>query len=112
MQITHKKCLAAMLLLAFSNQGGVLAQMHGDDAHAGPAMNFHRVDERLATGGHFVNEGLADLHAQGVRVVIDLRDEPPKDQKETVEKLGIKWINVPVVWESPQRADFERFSER
>ncbi len=74
-------------------------------------MNYHEVDERLATGGHFVGDGLSELHEKGIKVVIDLRDEPPAGQKEKLAELGIEWINVPVVWKSPKRADFERFSE-
>jgi len=85
------------------------AQMEGD--HSGPTMNFHRIDERLATGGHFVGDGLAELAEEGVRVVIDLRDEPPAGQAEKLAEAGIEWINVPVVWKSPKDADFERFSE-
>lgn len=79
--------------------------------HDGPVMNYHRIDERLVTGGHLVDDGLATLKAQGVQVVIDLRDDPPSGQKEKLAREGIEWINVPVVWSDPKTADFERFSE-
>lgn len=102
--------VAALLLLFGAYPAGVAGQEHRED-HSGPAMNFHRIDERLATGGHFVDDGLARLQAQGVQVVIDLRDEPPAKQKEALAKHGIKWINIPVIWKSPQAVDFERFSE-
>ena len=74
-------------------------------------MNYHRIDERLVTGGHLVDDGLATLKAQGVQVVIDLRDDPPSGQKEKLAREGIEWINIPVVWRDPKTADFERFSE-
>ena len=79
------------------------------DAHAGPMMNYHRIDARLATGGHFVGDGIADVRAEGVEVVIDLRDKPPEGHGEKLEALGIEYINIPVVWRSPERADFEAF---
>jgi protein tyrosine phosphatase (PTP) superfamily phosphohydrolase (DUF442 family) len=84
-----------------------LAQMSA--AHSGPVMNYHRVDERLVTGGHLVGDGLAELQAQGVAVAIDLRDEPPSGQKEKYAEQGIKWINIPVEWRDPQPGDFEAF---
>ena len=79
--------------------------------HDGPAMNFLRIDDRLATGGHFTDDGLAALKAQGIEVIIDLRDEPPDGQRERLEAQGIEWINVPVVWASPREADFAAFKE-
>ena len=77
--------------------------------HSGPAMNYHVIDDRLATGGHFVGDGLEQIRDRGVRVVIDLRDEPPDGQKERLAAQGIEWVSVPVSWENPQPADFGRF---
>ncbi len=79
------------------------------DAHSGPMMNYHRIDAQLATGGHFVGDGIADVRAEGVEVVIDLRDKPPEGHGEKMEALGFKYINIPVVWRSPEREDFEEF---
>lgn len=85
------------------------ADNHGE--HSGPVMNYHRIDERLVTGGHLVGDGLAELHAQGVTVVIDLRDRPPRGQKKKLAEQGIEWINIPVEWDDPETVDFELFSE-
>jgi len=79
--------------------------------HSGPVMNYHRVDERLVTGGHLVAGGLAALKTEGVKVVIDLRDKPPAGQKEKLAQQGIEWISIPVVWKDPKTTDFERFSK-
>ena len=95
--------VTVMIFTAF----GVFAQME----HSGPAMNYHEVDARLATGGHFVGDGLAELRDKGIKAVIDLRDEPPEGQEARLAKLGIEWINVPVVWKDPRPEDFERFVE-
>lgn len=102
--------LAIFLSLGISLGSPVAAQNNSDMAHDGPAMNFLRVSPRLATGGHFTDDGIAALAQQDVSLVIDLRDRPPKDQEERLAAAGIRWINVPVVWEAPHRDDFEAFS--
>ncbi len=80
-------------------------------AHAGPMMNYVRIDDRLATGGHFVDDGLAQVQAEGVEVVIDLRDEPPEGHREWLEAQGLTYVNIPVLWRAPERSDFESFRE-
>lgn len=74
-------------------------------------MNYHRINERLVTGGHLIDDGAAALKSEGVAVVIDLRDEPPSGERERLAKHGIEWINVPVVWRDPTVADFAHFRE-
>lgn len=81
-----------------------------DMAHSVPAMNFHRISSQLATGGHFVGDGVSALKEQGVTIVIDLRDQPPEGQEKQLADAGIRWVNVPVVWKAPRQRDFEEFS--
>ena len=100
---------AAFACLTAFNGELPAADNHGE--HSGPVMNYHRIDQRLVTGGHLVDDGLAELQAQGVTVVIDLRDKPPRGQKEKLAEQGIEWINIPIEWNDPETVDFERFSE-
>ena len=100
---------AAVTCLTAFNGDLPAADNHGE--HSGPVMNYHRIDQRLVTGGHLVDDGLAELQAQGVTVVIDLRDKPPRGQKEKLAEQGIEWINIPIEWNDPETVDFERFSE-
>ena len=79
-------------------------------AHSGPAMNFHRISSKLATGGHFTGDGISALKDQGVSLVIDLRNEPPDDQAQRLEAADIRYINVPVVWKAPEAEDFATFA--
>lgn len=79
--------------------------------HSGPVMNFHRVNDRLVTGGHLLDGGTAALKQQGVNVVIDLRDESPSGEEERFAEQGIEWINIPVEWRDPKSADFDRFAK-
>ena len=105
-----QKVLVVVVALATLLVGyGVVAQMDGD--HAGPVMNYHRINDRLVTGGHLVGDGLSDLKSQGISVVVDLRDEPPEGEQQRYADQGIKWINVPVVWRNPLVTDFEKFAK-
>ncbi len=89
------------------------ADSQSDDmAHAGPTMNFHRIDSKLATGGHFTGDGIAEIAEQGVSLVIDLRDDPPNDVGQSLEAAGIRYVNVPVVWRSPKAEDFAEFARQ
>ena len=98
--------VAAILLTACNED------QHDDAAaHAGPMMNYVRIDDRLATGGHFVDDGLSQVQAEGVEVVIDLRDEPPEGHRERLEAQGLTYVNIPVLWRAPERSDFEAFRE-
>lgn len=89
--------------------GYAAAQM--DSAHAGPVMNYLRVNDRLVTGGHLLDGGAATLKEQGVTVVINLRDDSPTDEQQQFAEQGIEWINIPVEWRDPKHDDFRRFSE-
>jgi len=102
--------LAASVIILLFQTGPLPARDSHDDEYAGPTMNHHVIDERLASGGHFVGDGLLALKQQGLQVVIDLRDEPPEGQREKLAEMGIEWINVPVVSTDPRKKDFERFS--
>ena len=79
------------------------------------AVNFVAVDDRLHTAGQPTEETLGTLASQGYGMVINLA--PPTvrgavaTEREILEKSGIEYVNIPVDWESPQVADFERFSE-
>lgn len=104
--------LAIGLALALSGTLGCHSSTPGDSAmHAGPVMNYHRIDARLLTGGHLVGDGIDVLAKEGVAVVIDLRDKPVADEVQAYADRGIDWINVPVVWSNPTSADFAQFVE-
>jgi protein tyrosine phosphatase (PTP) superfamily phosphohydrolase (DUF442 family) len=80
-------------------------------AQSEPAMNFHRLNDRLATGGHLIEGGAAELKEQGVTVVINLRDDSPTEEQQQFIDQGIEWINIPVEWRNPESSDYARFSE-
>ena len=50
---------AAVFTIAFMGLVTVASELSAADSdamHAGPVMNYHRIDERLVTGGHFVGD--------------------------------------------------------
>jgi protein tyrosine phosphatase (PTP) superfamily phosphohydrolase (DUF442 family) len=102
----------ALLLAATFGPAHQLASAHGgnDDHDHGPAMNYHAIDERLVTGGHFFDGGVERVADAGVTVVVDLRDEPPAGQAERLADAGMEWVNVPVAWKDPKPEDFEAFT--
>lgn len=104
--LSRKLLLALAMVLLMPTANGEA----NSDPHHGPAMNFHVIDERLATGGHFVGEGLEAIVARGVTVVIDLRPEPPEGQAQRLVAHGIEWIHIPVAWQAPRREDFAAFA--
>ena len=96
----------ALALLCCSFAGA-----QSDSPHAGPVMNYHRVNDQLVTGGHLLDGGAAALKDQGVNVVINLRDDAPSDEQKRFAELGIEWINIPIEWRDPKEEDFDRFVE-
>lgn len=107
--VSRKFSLVAVGSLALLGSGFAGAQM--DSPHSGPVMNYHRVNDRLVTGGHLLDGGTTALKHEGVTVVIDLRDDPPSGEQGRFAEHGIEWINIPVVWRNPRAEDFDRFSE-
>ena len=49
--------LAAVMAAIFFAAPAVQAEHH-QDPHSGSVMNYHRIDDRLVTGGHFVRDDL------------------------------------------------------
>ena len=89
--------------LAFGHGG---ASDHDHD----PTMNQHVIDDDLVTGGHFVDNGLEVLAEEGVKVVIDLRDDPPEGQEQKLAAAGMKWVNIPVSFQDPKPEDYAAFA--
>ncbi len=64
-----------------------------------PAVrNFDRVNDHVFRGGEPSLVGLQELGAMGVKIDIDLRQpfEGTEAEKRAAEKLGIKYVNIPL----------------
>lgn len=109
--ILSKGLLTVWFSLALFGCGTISMDMGTETESPDPVMNFHRVNDRLVTGGHLMGEGAAELKEQGVTVVINLRDDSPAEEQQQFTDQGIEWINIPVEWRDPESSDYVRFSE-
>ena len=69
----------------------------GADLPVTHVPNFDRVNEHIYRSGEPSTVGLQELGAIGIKRVIDLREKSgaTEFEKETLEKLGIKYTNIP-----------------
>ncbi len=75
--------------------------------------NFLPLTDQLLSSGMPTAEQMKTIAEAEVKVVINLAPfDPEKDLKDEgalVKSLGMKYINIPVEWESPTRQNLEAF---
>lgn len=77
-----------------------------------PIQRFLQVSPEFCTGGQPKIEHFAKLKADGVKAVLNLRtpgEHRADEERETVEKLGLKYFNIPVVYRNPTEAQADEF---
>ena len=74
---------------------------------------FHAVGPELGTAGQPSAEQFLVVRGSGYQTVINLLPEDSKyalaDERAVVEAQGLRYHHLPVAWEAPTAADFERF---
>ena len=84
-------------------------------AHAlGEICNYREAAPDLATSGQPREDQLAAIAEAGYEVVINLalHDDPRyslKDEAASVEKLGLEYIHIPVLFAAPTESDLVKF---
>ncbi len=77
------------------------------------AENTHKVFDWLWSSGQLSARDIAALPALGVTVVINLALPTSVNalpgEAELVTREGLDYVHIPVVWERPELARFERF---
>ena len=77
--------------------------------------NFLTLSEDLFTGGMPTVDQLQDAARQGVQVVINLAPhdviDALRDEEKLVTSLGMRYINIPVLWNTPTRDGLDRFMD-
>jgi protein tyrosine phosphatase (PTP) superfamily phosphohydrolase (DUF442 family) len=75
--------------------------------------NWRRLDNRITTSGQPSETQLADIHAVGVRHIVNLglhtHDKALPDEAASVSRLGMTYIDIPVDFQNPTDDDFDQF---
>jgi uncharacterized protein (TIGR01244 family) len=102
--------LAAFILLV-----GVLVQTAGSQPPAAQGFGireFLQVTPEFCTGGQPRPQHFAELKSRGVKAVLNLRtpgEHRAAEEKEAVEREGMKYFNIPVVYREPADAQVDEF---
>lgn len=75
--------------------------------------NFLPISDAIATAGQPTAEQFSSIKAAGYQVVVNLAlPSSPNalaQEQAIVEAQGMDYAHIPVLWDAPQREDFERF---
>jgi uncharacterized protein (TIGR01244 family) len=75
--------------------------------------NWRRLDDRITTSGQPNEAQLAEIHALGVRHIVNLglhtSEKALPDEAASVSRLGMTYIHIPVDFQNPTNQDFEQF---
>jgi protein tyrosine phosphatase (PTP) superfamily phosphohydrolase (DUF442 family) len=75
--------------------------------------NYRRISDRIGTSGMPTEAQLAEIARAGFEVVINLDQLNSKyalpNERETVESLGMTYLQIPVVWETPTHENMIQF---
>src|SRR3954468_21249526 len=97
---------AAALRIGAGRQAGPVAQ------DIPPIRNFLQVTPQFCTGGQPRVEHFGKLKADGVKAVLNLRtpgEHRADEEQVAVEKAGLKYFNIPVVYTAPTDAQADEF---
>jgi uncharacterized protein (TIGR01244 family) len=100
-----------MLSLLLALTLGV-AQAPQTGAQAPALRNFLRINDQFCTGGQPTMEGLAQLKAQGVRTIINLRtpgEYAMAEEEAKARELDLRYFNIPVVYRDPKDEQVDEF---
>ena len=75
--------------------------------------NWQRLDNRTTTSGQPTEKQLADIHALGVRHIVNLglhtHEKALPDEAASVSRLGMTYVHIPVDFQNPTDDDFDQF---
>ncbi len=87
---------AAALLIVLSAATLGFAQTSPKSFSNVTIENFGQMDDHFYRGAQPKKNQFQELKDLGIKTVIDLQSSPQKDEKSTVEALGMKYINIPM----------------
>jgi len=83
-----------------------------DKQDQAPIRNFVRVDSQFCTGGQPRLEHLAQLKADGVKAILNLRqpsEHRAAEEEAKAKELGLKYFNIPVAYAEPKEEQATEF---
>jgi protein tyrosine phosphatase (PTP) superfamily phosphohydrolase (DUF442 family)/uncharacterized membrane protein YkoI len=86
--------ITILTLVIFSVTKTAFAQSEREQVEG--VKNFGRVTDRYFRGGAVTPDGIRTLAEMGVRIIIDLRDNPNADEPAVCQSNGIKYFNFPM----------------
>jgi protein tyrosine phosphatase (PTP) superfamily phosphohydrolase (DUF442 family) len=74
--------------------------------------NYVRLSDHWGTAGQPTDEEFVLIKEAGYAIVVNLLPDLKvlPSEPEIVQRLGMEYTRIPVVWDAPTRADFERFA--
>jgi uncharacterized protein (TIGR01244 family) len=100
------------VLLGVATLATTIFASQADQAQAPDIRNFLQVTPDFCTGGQPRLEHIEALKARGVKAVLNLRtpgEHRADEEQAAVEKAGLKYFNIPVVYREPKDADVDEF---
>ena len=106
------RALTALVVVALT--AGLAAQLPpaAPAQELPPIGKFLQVTPQFCTGAQPRVEHFAKLKADGIKAVLNLRqpsEHRAEEEQATVEKLGMKYFNIPVVYREPTDAQVDEF---
>src|SRR6478672_499733 len=96
-QKSFRSLLAAILTTLALTVVAQAQNVTSQDFSAVKIKNFGQMDERFYRGAQPKEQDYKALAELGIKTVIDLTDDPKPYEKSSVESLGMKYINIPMV---------------
>lgn len=85
------------------------------DARVETIINYYELAGGLVSSGQPTPEEFAAIRAAGYQVIINLVPADAQmalaDEAQAVANLGLEYIHIPVIWDSPQAHDLDLFVE-
>ena len=101
---------AAVALVLASSVTAFTQELNKADLSKVSIKNFGQMDDRFFRGAQPKQDEYQELASLGIRTVIDLQDDPKSYEKQNVEALGMKYINIPMSDKDyPESAKIEQF---
>ena len=101
---------AVVALILASSVTAFTQELDKQDVSKVSIKNFGQMDNRFFRGGQPKENEYQELAALGIKTVIDLQDDPTSYEKQSVEALGMKYINIPMSDSRyPESAKIEQF---